>query len=91
MSVRLPGLELGRAVFVIALAAVCSRRSLVGERAALLNCRTAESACFTSGQEGVDGAEQCFLIALGEVVDGLKSAQEATIKRSRFFSFHESK
>jgi len=35
-----------------------------------------KSACFTGGQEGVDGAEQCFLIALGELIDGLKAAQE---------------
>jgi hypothetical protein len=38
----------------------------------------------------VDGAEQRFLIALGKLVDGLKSAQEAPIERRRLFSLLES-
>jgi hypothetical protein len=33
-----------------------------------------ESACFTSGDERIDGAEERFLVALGELVDGLKAA-----------------
>lgn len=50
-----------------------------------------ESACFTSGDERIDGAEQCFLIVLGELVDGLKATEEAAIERRRLLSLLESK
>ena len=42
-------------------------------------------ACFASGQERVDGAEESFLIALGEAVDGLEATEEAAVEGDRRF------